>query len=144
MEENILQEIRTFNRFFAAKLSVFNRYALGTSYSLVEGRIIGEIGRNKNCTAKKIAHELNIDKSYLSRILTNFEKKKLVKRLTSATDGREKYLILTKKGKELFEEFEFLSNRQATELLNGLSTEQISKVLESMRYIHSSLNNEMR
>lgn len=73
MDAVVLKQVRVFNRFFTAKLNIFNRYALGTSYSLVEGRFIGEIGRNEGCTASDIAECLHMDKSYLSRILAKFE-----------------------------------------------------------------------
>lgn len=140
MENEVLQEIRTFNRFFAVKLNIFNRYVLGTSYSLVEGRIIGEIGRNKNCTAQQIASELNMDKSYLSRILASLEKNNLIKRSTSKTDGREKQLTLTKNGDKLFEELELLSNKQVKQLLKGLGKNKIKQILQNMRSIQNLLN----
>jgi hypothetical protein len=63
MEDTALKQVRVFNRFFTARLSVFNRYALGTAYSLVEGRSIGKIGRNEGCMANTIAEGLNVIKA---------------------------------------------------------------------------------
>lgn len=139
MEENILKQVRVFNRFFTAKLNVFNRYALGTSYSLVEGRIIGEIGRNEGCSANNIAEFLNMDKSYLSRILKRLESNGLISRIVSDGDIRKKHLSLTKSGHELFEKLEILSDKQVEDMLSGLSNVQVEQLLKSMRFIQSTL-----
>lgn len=139
MEEKILSQVRAFNRFFAVELSVFDRYVLGTAYSLVEGRIIGEIGRNEGCSANRIAEELNIDKSYLSRVLAKLETKGLISRLPSAGDGRKKQLKLTEAGRELYNRLEVLSDKQAEDMLKEVEPEQIGKLLESMRFIQTAL-----
>ena len=139
MEHSTLKIIREFNRFFTAKLNVFDRYALGTSYSLVEGRIIGEIGRNEGCTAINIADDLNMDKSYLSRILGKLDLDGLINKVVSDKDSRKKHLSLTKKGRELFDELEVLSDKQAENMLHGLSNEQVEQLLKSMYFIRATL-----
>jgi DNA-binding MarR family transcriptional regulator len=139
MDDQVLKQVRVFNRFLTARLSVFNRYALGTTYSLVEGRIIGEIGRNEGCTANKIAEDLNMDKSYLSRILSRLEPQGLIKRVVSDTDNRMKHLTLTLEGRALFLELERLSDQQAADMVAGLDDEQIEGLLKSMHYIQATL-----
>lgn len=139
MEDHILEQVRFFNRFYTARLNVFNRYALGTAYSLVESRIIVEIGRNEGCTANMIAKHLNMDKSYLSRILAKLESAGLVNRVVSGSDNRRKHLNLTPGGHKLFAELERLSNKQAADMLSGLDHEQIEELLKSMQFIQSAL-----
>lgn len=139
MEEQILSQVRAFNRFFAVELSVFDRYVLGTAYSLVEGRVIGEIGRNEGCSANRIAEDLNIDKSYLSRVLAKLETKGLISRLPSAGDGRKKQLKLTEAGRELYNKLEVLSDKQAEDILKEVEPEQIGELLESMQFIQTAL-----
>lgn len=139
MEKDTLQIVREFNRFFAANLNVFDRYALGTAYSLVEGRIVGEIGRDEGCTAIRIAETLKMDKSYLSRILRKLESDGLISKMVSAEDNRKKLLHLTPKGRELFEELERLSDKQAEKMLSGLGSEQVEQILNSMRFIQTLL-----
>ena len=139
MEDNTLKKVREFNRFFAVKLNLFNRYALVTSYSLAEGRILGEIGRNEGCTANSIAENLHLDKSYLSRILIKLDSAGLINRIVSDDDSRKKQLWLTPSGRELFEELEVLSDKHAENMLSGLSGEQIKHLLECMRFIQSTL-----
>ncbi len=139
MDASALNAVRSYNRFFAAKLNVFDRYALGTTYTLVEGRIIGEIGRHDDCTANKISEIMNMDKSYLSRILAQLESKDLISRKISDKDGRQKILSLSDIGMALFNQLEFLSIKQAEKMLSGLDGEQVEKVLSCMRFIQSTL-----
>ncbi len=142
MEESILRNVRTFNRFITAKLNVFNRYALGTSYSLVEGRIIGEIGRNEGCSANSIVEYLNMDKSYLSRILRKLESDGLINRMVSEGDSRKKHLHLTKRGLKLFMELELLSDMQVEDMLSGLNNDQVEKLMDCMCFIQTTLGDK--
>lgn len=139
MDNKILKDIRTFNRFFAVELNIFNRNALGTRYSLIEGRIIGEIGRNPGCSAASIASLLHMDKSFLSRILNKLEEYALIERITSEADSRKKQLYLTAKGTKAYEELEALSDKQAADMLSGLNQQEIAKVLDCMKYLQEVL-----
>ena len=142
MDENLRNQVRAFNRFFAVKIRVFNRYVFGTSYSLVEGRVIGEIGRQRGCTANQIAETLDMDKSYLSRVVGKLEGEGLLDKTVSETDSRKKHLFLTEKGQTLFDELENLSDVQVEEMLNGLSADQIEVLSQSMRTIQGILGHE--
>jgi DNA-binding MarR family transcriptional regulator len=139
MDEAIRKQVRSFNRFFAVKIRVFNRYAFGTPYSLVEGRIVGEIGRNTDCTANQIAEYLDMDKSYLSRVIGKLEEDGLIDKTKSDEDSRKKHLSLTKKGWALYEELERLSDAQVGEMLSDLSADQIEDLSKSMSTIQSIL-----
>ena len=139
MTGNDLKRLREFNRFFGVQLNVFDRYAFGTPYSLAEGRIVGEIGRNGTCTANDIAESLRMDKSYLSRILAKLEAGTIITRTRSDADSRKKFLRLTEKGHCLYTEFEVFSDTQAKAMLSGLETRDIAKILDCMRYIQTTL-----
>ena len=142
MDETLRNQVRAFNRFFAVKIRVFNRYAFETPYSLVEGRIIGEIGRQSGCTANQIAETLDMDKSYLSRVIGKLDDAGLITKSVSKNDSRKKHLYLTEKGRTLFNELEGLSEAQVADMLSGLSAEQMEKLSESMHTIQSILGNE--
>ncbi|MCH1982664.1 MarR family winged helix-turn-helix transcriptional regulator [Ruminococcus sp. OA3] len=81
-----------------------NHY-LGSEYSATEARIFYEIYENEGCNAAHIAQIMNIDKSYLSRIIKNHEKQGYIQRRRSDVDGRSYSLFLTMKGKERTKEF---------------------------------------
>ncbi len=142
MEKRVLEQVRSFNRSIAVQLNVFNRYALGTEYSLVESRIIVEIGRDDRCTANKLAAALRMDKSYLSRILAKLEAGGLLDRLPVEEDGRKKQLSLTKAGKVLYGELDKRSDQQVEAMLEGIRPDQIEKLLESMQFIQKIIGGE--
>ena len=142
MDEAIRKQVRAFNRFFAVKIRVFNRYAFETPYSLVEGRVICEIERHTGCTANQIAEILDMDKSYLSRVIGKLEDDGLLEKSISENDNRKKHLYLTEKGQILFDELEKLSDAQVEDMLAGLNAEQIEAVSKSMHTIQSILGNE--
>ncbi len=132
MNPSTLSSIRKFNRFITVQLKVFDRYALGTKYSLVEGRIIGEIGRHQGCSANEISAVLKMDKSYLSRILKSMISQGLVKRYQSELDKRVKVLELTAEGNELYDTLEMLSNQQVGSMIDHLNRQETKQLLECM------------
>ena len=69
-------------------INLLGNHYLDSEYSVTEVGIFFEIYENEGCTATHIAQEMNIDKSYLSRILKNHEKKGYIYRQTSKEDGR--------------------------------------------------------
>ena len=142
MDEDLRNQVRAFNRFFAVKIRVFNRYVFGTSYSLVEGRVIGEIGRQPGCAANQVAEILDMDKSYLSRVVGKLEDACLIAKAISEDDNRKKHLYLTENGQILFDELDSLSDAQVEDMLTGLSMEQIKKLADSMNTIQQILGNE--
>ena len=64
-----IARIRAFSRYYARVLGICDRKYLGVDFSVTEVRILGELGRGREVTAKKLADFLGIDKGYLSRVL---------------------------------------------------------------------------
>lgn len=71
---DIITEIRGFNRFYTNILGLLEQHILDSGYSLTEARVIFEISKTKHCTANQLCSILEIDRSYMSRIITKFEK----------------------------------------------------------------------
>lgn len=120
-DKEIVAALRTFNRFYARVLGVFDQYALGTDYTLAQARILVEIGRQEGCSANCIAIYLGMDRSYVARILKGFEKNGLLVRKVSAADSRKKCLWLTDAGREVYEVLEEKSNERVQQQVAGLS-----------------------
>lgn len=99
MDETFIRKMREFNRFYTDFLGSLNNRVLNSRYSPAVARILFEISSIPDCTAGAIVSILNIDKSYLSRILKSMEKDKLIRKQRSAADARIVYLLLTEKGK---------------------------------------------
>lgn len=68
-KENAIYRIRAFNRFYMPTLDLLGNHYLGSEYSATEARVLFEVYEKDGCNAAHIAKVMNIDKSYLSRII---------------------------------------------------------------------------
>jgi len=132
--------VRQFNRFYTRQIGLLDQHILDSAFSLAEVRVLYEIGHTDNCTAGQLTESLVMDGGYLSRILKNFEKNKVVSRRPSATDARTRYLQLTAKGKKLLQTLDERSSRQIAEVLAPLGAGQQQAVVESMQTIQQALS----
>ena len=94
-----IEKVRAFNRFYMSSMNLLGNHYLGSEYSITEARVLFELYVNEGCNATYIAQVMNIDKSYLSRIIKAHEKKGYILRKSSDTDKRSYFLFLTMKGK---------------------------------------------
>ncbi len=84
-----------FNRFYMSKMRLLDNHYLGLEYSPTEARVLFEVYENDGCNATYIAKTINIDKSYLSRIIKAHEKSGYLIRSVSQKDSRSFDLHLT-------------------------------------------------
>ena len=75
LNEDLIKKIRQFNRYYTVWLDVMNKGYLGTNFSWPESRVLFEIYANQGINATELCEQLNMDKSYVSRILAKLEKK---------------------------------------------------------------------
>jgi DNA-binding MarR family transcriptional regulator len=140
MDKEIIYDIRQFNRFYTKVLGLFNNQILDTDYSLTEARILFEISERTECIANNLVQELNIDRSYMSRILRKLEREALIKKKSSILDSRKNLLFLTKKGEKLLDKINIQSDEQINHLLNGLTESEINEIRISMMKIKEKLD----
>lgn len=144
MDKKITYDIRQFNRFYTKVLGLFNNQILDIDYSLTETRILFEISERTECIANNLVQELNIDRSYMSRILRRFEKEGLIEKRSSIKDSRKNFLFLTKKGEELLDIIHIQSDEQINQLFNGLSDSEINEIRISMMIIKEKLDKNIK
>ncbi|MCD8796611.1 MarR family winged helix-turn-helix transcriptional regulator [Mammaliicoccus sciuri] len=144
MDKEMIDDIRQFNRFYTKVLGVFNNQILDTNYSLTETRILFEISERTDCIANNIVQELNIDRSYMSRIIRKFEKEALIEKRSSTTDSRKNFLYLTQKGEELLNKIHVQSDEQINQLFSGLTDDEINEIHMSMMNIKEKLNQNIK
>ncbi|PFD44121.1 MarR family transcriptional regulator [Bacillus cereus] len=144
MDKKIIYDIRQFNRFYTKVLGLFNKQILDTDYSLTEARILFEISERTEGIANNLVQELNIDRSYMSRILRRFEKEELIEKRSSIKDSRKNLLFLTKKGEELLDIIHIQSDEQINQLFNGLSDSEINEIRISMMIIKEKLDKNIK
>lgn len=118
---DIVQRIRSFNRFYMPAMNLLGVHYLGSEYSATEARVMFEIYEDEGCNAAHIAEKMKIDKSYLSRIINGYVKKGYLERKLSEQDRRCQRLFLTDKGKEKTEDFIRKSDADIRRIVGHLS-----------------------
>src|SRR5689334_6151533 len=102
MPESIAH-IRSFNRFYTTIIGLLNQHYLNSEFSLTEVRILYELAhRPQGTTASQLIALLALDKGYLSRLLHQLDKKKLLVKKPSDTDKRSSLLSLSVLGQTTF------------------------------------------
>lgn len=138
-KENAILKIREFNRFYMPALELLGNHYLGSEYSAAEARVLFEIYENDGCNASYIANEMNIDKSYLSRIIKKHEKNGFIVRKASETDTRALDLHLTELGENTTKDFIEKSNRQIGKMIESLSENDCKALVDSFQKIANIL-----
>jgi DNA-binding MarR family transcriptional regulator/GNAT superfamily N-acetyltransferase len=126
--------IRAFNRFYTRKIGVLDGMA-SSPFSLAEARVLYELAHRQQPTATDICKELGLDGGYMSRILRDFERRKLVRREQSKTDERERFLSLTTQGQQAFVPLDERSNRDIGAMLEELSLTERKQLVEAVQMV---------
>jgi DNA-binding MarR family transcriptional regulator/ribosomal protein S18 acetylase RimI-like enzyme len=131
--------VRRFNRFYTREIGVLPEGYLDSPFSLTEGRVLYELAHREKPTASDVCASLGLDAGYLSRILSAFEKRGLVEKTPSASDGRQSLLALTEKGWVQFTPLESRSNRHVSGMLAKLSESQQRQLIGALQTIEKLL-----
>jgi len=78
------------------------------------------------------------DKSAVLRTIDSIEAKELVKRVSDTADRRKKYLMITKKGERVIEQYLEIELALTTELQKGLSEEEIATFYKVVNHIRDN------
>lgn len=132
---DIVTEIRGFNRFYTNILGLLDQQIIDSGYSLTEARILFEISKTDICTANQLCSILDIERSYMSKIINKFEKKDLIKRRKCGKDNRNIEIQLTEKGMTVFHDLNKRANKQIEDLLEKLNIEDCEKLLNGIRTV---------
>lgn len=139
--EKAVQRIREFNRFYMPLLRLLDNHYLGSEYTPTEARVLFEIYENDGCNAAFIARTMNIDKSYLSRIIRTHEKKGHLIRNVSETDSRAYHLHLTESGLLQTKDFIQKSSQQIGDIIKSLDQEECMELIKALNTIEAILEN---
>lgn len=137
---DMLAEIMGFNRFYSNILNLLNKQIMAEGYSLTETRVLFEIGKTDRCTANILVNQLDIDRSYMSRMIARFEKKGIIDRTQSPTDSRINYIRLTEKGRHDFNRLNDMQSEQITHLFHKMNEEDQKLVFDAMIMIKNKLS----
>jgi len=143
MNENFVENIRSFNRFYTKIIGLLNDRLHNTNHSLTSSRVLYEIYNSKECTAADLSKELGIDQAFLSRTLKKFEKEGLVKKKEDAKDGRKQNLSLTEKGKKIFLSIQEVTKEHVGKIISGKSEKEKKELVGAMNKIINILGNDI-
>jgi DNA-binding MarR family transcriptional regulator/GNAT superfamily N-acetyltransferase len=130
--------VRAFTRFYTRKIGVVDGMA-SSPFSLAEARVLYELAHREQPTATDIRKELGLDAGYISRILRDFERRKLVNREHSKADERQRFLSLTAKGRRAFVPLDERSNRTVAAMLQELSPTERKHVVDAVQTLRRLL-----
>jgi DNA-binding MarR family transcriptional regulator/N-acetylglutamate synthase-like GNAT family acetyltransferase len=136
--------VRRFNRFYTRAIGVLQEGWLHSGFSLTEARVLYELAHREKPTATMVGNTLELDAGYLSRILSNFEKRGLVEKTPSEDDGRQSLLALTEEGRRQFAPLEALTIQQVGGMLENLSENQQRQLIGAMQTIERLLAPEQK
>lgn len=139
IDRELINKIRSFNRFYTNVIGLLDHHFLDSRFSLTEGRVLYEICNTDECSAKKIRESIVIDEGYLSRILDSFSKRGLIKKTPSSKDGRLRVIVPTEEGKREFANLNENSNILISQLVEKLSEEERAELLNNMEGIRTLL-----
>lgn len=134
----VIQDIRSFNRFYTKTIGLLNQHILESDLSLSEVRVLYEIGQQAKATASQLVAALQMDAGYLSRMLKRFEKKGWLIRQQSNMDGRTFFIQLSAAGKRLIAGLSEKSDNEIARLVTPLSEtqqEQVTKAMQSVQQL---------
>ncbi len=136
-----IRKIRAFNRYYTDLMGLLDKHLLDSAYSLAEARILYEVHAAGNIQASHIMQVMHIDRGYLSRLLKQLEKRKLVARHPTPQDARVFMITLTEKGAREFQQLNKASDDQISQLINPLSEPLRQELVAHMHAIVDILKN---
>jgi len=136
--ERRVASVRRFNRFYTSRIGVL--HYLGSDFSLAEVRVLYELAHRTTApTASELGKDLGLDAGYLSRLLRGFERRGLIARTRSDSDGRRSHLALTAGGRAAFAPLGARSHTETAALLSALSESDQERIVEAMETIETVL-----
>jgi DNA-binding MarR family transcriptional regulator/GNAT superfamily N-acetyltransferase len=139
-----IDEVRRFNRFYTREIGVLEQGHLHSEFSLAAVRLLYELAhwndnRQDPPTATDVAREMGLDAGYLSRLLRDLVRRRLVRRAPSPADARQHHLRLTPEGRRVFTDLEKRASADIAALLAPLSDGKQRLVVDALRTVHASL-----
>jgi|SRR5450755_376629 DNA-binding MarR family transcriptional regulator/GNAT superfamily N-acetyltransferase len=135
-----IHAVRSFNRFYTRQIGVMREGLLKSPFSLAELRVLYEMAHRQQPTASELCQHLGLDPGYLSRILRGFEKRGLVRKSASRSDGRQSLLGLTARGKETFATLDARQSEEVATMLRRLPAAGQTRLVQAMRVIQTVLD----
>ncbi|MGK0442561.1 MAG: DNA-binding MarR family transcriptional regulator [Pseudohongiellaceae bacterium] len=103
------------------------------------GYLLRVVLENPGLTQQKIAEELRLNKSTVTRFISALEKKELLLRENSSKDQRERVIIPSKKAVSLHKGLEVLGDELYSSMCEVLGRNNVESFVKSARIINDAL-----
>jgi DNA-binding MarR family transcriptional regulator/N-acetylglutamate synthase-like GNAT family acetyltransferase len=133
---------RSFNRFYTRQIGLLEERYLHSPFSLTEVRVLYELAHRDKPTATELTKDLGLDAGYLSRMLTRFAKRGLVRRQASSADRRQSFLSLTRRGHRVFAPLDAGAREEVATMLARLSEAEQRRLIAAMQSIQTMLGSQ--
>src|SRR5438270_12683664 len=114
-----------------------SRFAEGYSkkfgLSIPEWRVLATVGERAMLRAKDIEAERHLHKTLVSRAIAKLRARDLVEIKNNAEDRRESFLLLTAKGRRLYDEIVALAQVYSGEILASLSASERAGLAKGLK-----------
>ena len=134
-----IEKIRRFNRFYTQRLGTLNEGLLDSPLTLTQVRVLYELAQDLDSSAVDLCRRLDLDPSYLSRILCDFSERGWVERTPSSEDARKNTITLTSAGRDVFEPLNEASRQQLEGWLKPLPEARREQLVSGMGTVMSLL-----
>ena len=129
---DLTESIRCFNRFYTQRLGALNEGLLDSPLSLAHARVLWELAQGDGLSAVDLCRKLDLDPSYLSRIIGEFTERGWVTRTLDPLDARKQRIALTREGRATFEPLNEASRRQLMAWLKPLDAPDQARLVAAM------------
>ena len=96
------------------------RFAL----EIPEWRVMATVGQDHGCTAQYVADSTRMHKTRVSRAIAHLIRRRLIERVASTRDRRERHLRLTRSGRRMYAQLVPLALRRERALLACMSASE--------------------
>lgn len=97
-----VEAVRHFSRYYTRAMGLLNEGLPGGAFTLTEARVIWELTRSGNLTARDLVSALGLDPGYLSRVVGGLGRRGVLTRVADPGDRRRRVLTLTRAGFDAF------------------------------------------
>ena len=139
MDDKKIEVIRHFNREYTQRLGILQKNVFNSEISWAEARVLMEINYLQSPTPIKISNNLELDKSYVSRVIKRLNKLSYVEKTTSEEDKRAKLLVLTPTGRTVVQQLNTNSDEQIQSIVNNLDNEEQEAFYQSINTLNKLL-----
>ena len=138
------EAVRHFNRFYTKHIGALHERLQKSAFSLTEVRVLHELARGRAQTAAVLTRNLGLDSGYLSRLLTSFERRKLITRRPSESDARQSLIALTDEGHAAYEPLDTAAIGEVLSVLGRLAGSSQEQLIGAMRLVERLLDDQPR